>query len=411
MCNSCVNELEVKEYINHQTGEKLDLERVNNLKDNAMLKVKPELWEIWNFEKNDELGIDIFKVKKSSKKYTPWWICLKYDHPYEMDINCKVREQGCPYCSNHRLLVGFNDMWTTNPTQASWLLRPEDGHKYMRSAKAKLDWKCPNCGETVRDKIINNVNRNGLSCEKCTNDSSLPEKIVINLLKQLNVSYIYDRSLAWSNNKRYDFYIPSLNLIIETHGSQHYEERRGRFGKETPLKEVQANDKYKYELAIVNGIKSENYIVIDCSRSKFNYIKNNILNSKLSVLFDLSSVNWNSVFLESQKSIHLKMLEMCKQGFTKSQIIAETGYTYGGVQTIVKKFVDMGLCEKPIHIFNSKKIYQYTKTGDFIRLWDGTKEIFDELGYSRSQISECCTGKHKTARGFIWSYTKLHENY
>lgn len=34
------------------------------LADNAMLKARPELFDEWCFEKNDELGFDIYKVTK-----------------------------------------------------------------------------------------------------------------------------------------------------------------------------------------------------------------------------------------------------------------------------------------------------------------------------------------------------------
>ena len=65
-----------EEYINFQTGEALDLKKVNDLKDNALLKVKPELWIEWDFEKNDELGFDIWSLSKGSRERV-WWICKK----------------------------------------------------------------------------------------------------------------------------------------------------------------------------------------------------------------------------------------------------------------------------------------------------------------------------------------------
>jgi len=51
------------------------------------------------------------------------------------------------------------------------------------------------------------------------------------------------------------------------------------------------NDRIKKELDINNGIKEENYIVIDCRCSDVDFINNNKLNS----LFDLSKIDWNEV--------------------------------------------------------------------------------------------------------------------
>ena len=44
------------------------------------------------------------------------------------------------------VIVGINDMWTTNPELASLLADPNDGYKYMQSSGHKVKWKCKNCG-------------------------------------------------------------------------------------------------------------------------------------------------------------------------------------------------------------------------------------------------------------------------
>ena len=49
-------------------------------------------------------------------------------------------------------------------------------------------------------------------------------------------------------------------------------------------------------------------------------------------------------------------------------------------------------------------IVQETTDGEFVRLWDNSKQIKDVLGWSDWSISECCRGNRKTAYGFIWRY-------
>lgn len=53
----------------------------------------------------------------------------------------------------------------------------------------------------------------------------------------------------------------------------------------------------------------------------------------------------------------------------------------------------------------SRKVDQLTLEGEFIRTWDSMTEIAKH-GYDRSGVSSCCNGKHKTANGYKWGYSK-----
>lgn len=55
----------------------------------------------------------------------------------------------------------------------------------------------------------------------------------------------------------------------------------------------------------------------------------------------------------------------------------------------------------------ARAVYQYTKDGQFIRMYDTIAQAAKELGVSHSNIVGCCNGKHKTCRGYVWSYFKL----
>ena len=54
----------------------------------------------------------------------------------------------------------------------------------------------------------------------------------------------------------------------------------------------------------------------------------------------------------------------------------------------------------------SRKILQYSKSGEFIREWQSAAEVERELNISHSNIAACCRGnpKHTTAGGFVWRY-------
>lgn len=54
----------------------------------------------------------------------------------------------------------------------------------------------------------------------------------------------------------------------------------------------------------------------------------------------------------------------------------------------------------------SKIVYQYTLDGKLVKIWTTTK-YSKNYGFHRGNINECCNGKRKTHKGFIWSYFQL----
>lgn len=547
MCNNCVEEIKnveikVEELVNIQTGKKIDMKKFAQLKDNTMLKVRPELWCEWDFERNDGLGLDIYKVSYGSGK-TAWWYCkncnnsfdrmiklktkgvnncpycsnqrlligvndiwsthpnvaemlvnpedgYKYSYgsetkvywkcnnvdcgsifeaiiynmtrkpfcpycsskkanhsnslaslnpqlasewhptlngnltPYDRTItsnkkawwvcekgheweaiisNRSNKGHGCPYCGNRQLLVGFNDMWTTNPELAKLLLNPEDGYKYMQSSGQYVDWKCCTCGEVIKNKKISHIVQIGVNCPNCSDGISYPEKVMYHVLKKLNIEFEWQIMFKWSDRKLYDFYIPSLNIIIETHGGQHYDEnKRGR-----SLKEEKWNDELKHKLALENGI--ERYVVIDCRKSDIGFIKNNILNSELKDFFDLSNLDWKVIDVNSQKSINIEILDLWNKGLLRKEIAEITKVSTNTVYRVLKNFDKLGLCnyngkERTFHEKKQKRIYQFTTEYVLLRIWENVNEINDETGFSTNSIYKSCNKTSKTSHNFIWRY-------
>lgn len=54
----------------------------------------------------------------------------------------------------------------------------------------------------------------------------------------------------------------------------------------------------------------------------------------------------------------------------------------------------------------SKQVYQYSLDYKLIKIWPSFQECFRN-GFS-THIHDCCNGKRKTHKGFIWSYTPLN---
>lgn len=57
----------------------------------------------------------------------------------------------------------------------------------------------------------------------------------------------------------------------------------------------------------------------------------------------------------------------------------------------------------------SKMVEQYTLEGEHIMTWfsaSGVQKELGHLGFKHSHISDCCQGKRKTHKGYIWKYRK-----
>ena len=60
--------------------------------------------------------------------------------------------------------------------------------------------------------------------------------------------------------------------------------------------------------------------------------------------------------------------------------------------------------KKAIGEANSKKILQFTKSGEFIKEWQSAMEASRRLGIAQSGICRCCNGIRKSACGYVWKY-------
>lgn len=290
ICHSCKSdyEMSVANRVKNSICPYCNGTKVNHT--NSLASLNPELAKQWHPTMNGELTPNDVTCGKNIRV---WWIC-ELEHEWENTINSRsYKNSGCPYCSGRNAWKGFNDMWTTNPELASLLDNPEDGYKYTRGSGQRVNWKCPDCSDTIYNKTINNVKERGLNCGICTDSLSFGEKMMYLLLKLNNIKFKYDQTTKFSNNKRYDFIIEDCRMIIETHGRQHSEDTGFSKMDGRTLEEEQENDRYKEELARENGV--EHYIAIDTRYDDFEYVKNNIINSELMSLLQLDIGTFNNI--------------------------------------------------------------------------------------------------------------------
>ena len=57
-------------------------------------------------------------------------------------------------------------------------------------------------------------------------------------------------------------------------------------------------------------------------------------------------------------------------------------------------------------IASRKPVSQFSKDGSFIKNYDSAKQAHLETNVNHSHICECCSGKLKSAGGYVWKYRK-----
>ena len=203
------------------------------------------------------------------------------------------RSCGCNVCGQapKKIALGINTAWDTNRWMCDLGVSEEDAKTHTFRSEDNIAVVCPHCGSKKYCTLSNIYLHKSIGCI-CGDGFSYPEKFIYSVLEQLELKFktqLNKKTFDWCEEYKYDFYVPSLEIIIETHGGQHYKESN-RF--ERTLEEEQYNDKLKQKLALSNNIKEDYYIVIDCKKSELEFIKQNILKSNLSKLCDLSKINW-----------------------------------------------------------------------------------------------------------------------
>lgn len=293
-------------------------------------------------------------------------------------------------------------------------------------------FKCENNKHKSESNMIDYITtRNCLQCKECKSDRnkskvnniiadgiSYPEKFMYNLLHQLNIDFEYQYRPDWckyqfknkSHRGRYDFYIPSMKLIIEMDGGLGHGFNNTKVLTKEESKYI---DNLKDKLAKEYNIQ---VIRIDCNydlEDKFTYIKNNTIN-KLSIIFDLSKVNWNKIDLDSLSSFVLKACNLWNQGkHNPIDIAQELKLGRSTITEYLHKGNKLGLClynksnnGLVYNPSNCKKVYCI----ELNKSYKSTSEAARETKICISCIKDCCHGKYSYA-GKLPDGTPLHWIY
>lgn len=151
--------------------------------------------------KKNEMSADEIPSSQYGKKV--WWICDK-GHSYQATLRARKNGQGCPYCSNHKVWSGFNDLetWCKNNNRQdvldSWDYEKNKTppNKVPHSSTNRCWWKCEK-GHSWESSI--NSRTSSENCPICAN------KIVLSGFNDLE-TWCYNNSKEyllkqWDYNK------------------------------------------------------------------------------------------------------------------------------------------------------------------------------------------------------------------
>lgn len=157
----------------------------------------PELLKEWNYEKNDKLDIKPDEIILGGKvKF--WWKCEK-GHNYQAIVSNKVNQQTkCPYCANKKIIIGFNDLATTNPELLEeWDYEKNDKlgikpENVVLNSTKMIHWKCKNGHEWTT--TLNNRAR-GSNCPYCSGRYAISgENDIATLFPELLKEWDYEKN-------------------------------------------------------------------------------------------------------------------------------------------------------------------------------------------------------------------------
>jgi hypothetical protein len=202
------------------------------------------------------------EIHNDEYEYTPETYTL-LDNPMEMFCKKHGRfEQipknhrngsGCPECGRERISESLTTPWEEVLKSFREVHRDEYDYNeetYKRTQE-KMEIICRKHGVFLQTPM---THKQGTGCPVCS--SSKGEKEITHILIDLGLEFEHQRKFKELGRKRFDFYIPSINTIIEYNGIQHYESK-DYFGGEKSFKSLVRNDKMKKQYCLDKGINYE----------------------------------------------------------------------------------------------------------------------------------------------------------
>jgi rubrerythrin len=137
---------------------------------NDLQTINPILAEEWDFSKNELKPNEVF----SNQNIKVWWIG-KCGHNWQSSISTRnALKCGCPYCSNKKILIGFNDLASKRPDLVEEFDYSKNGNlspeNIIYKSYTRVWWKCKKCNYEWQTRVVDRSDNNR-NCPYCSNIS------------------------------------------------------------------------------------------------------------------------------------------------------------------------------------------------------------------------------------------------
>lgn len=391
---------------------------------NDLITTHPNIASEWNYEKNGDLQPTQVTYGATRKV---WWKC-KEGHEWEAKISNRVHGRNCPYCSNKKVLIGYNDLATTHPYLIDeWDFDKNDKKPTEVTAMMKCNawWKCPS-GHSYRSYLYSRCGKQHVGCPICDkqNHTSFPEQALYYYIKRYYPDAINGNTDVIGIEL--DIYIPSLHIAIEYdgvayHKTNKFEVKKNKLCIDNNILLIRIREEglctyddcycivrhdAKSNIDLSNTIKqvlydidpNQTYTVdvdSDFSNIYSSYMKKAVDNN-LENIYPEIAIDWN---YDKNKMISPSMFAKTsnRKVWWKCHICGYEWQTQINNRTGINKTG----CPKCSGSFKSpKKVINL----DTNKIYESCGQAAKATNTYTSSISACCRGEYKTAGGYRWKY-------
>lgn len=330
---------------------------------NDLETVKPDLAKEWNYEKNN--GLLPSQILAGSAKKV-WWKCSN-NHEYESTIDTRNQGSGCPYCTNQKVLVGYNDLNTSSPIIAKEWHPTKNGNlkstDVVKSSNKIVWWKCSK-GHEWQASVNNRTKTLGSNCPICfgENQTSFPEQALYFYIKN-----IFPNAISrWKLKDKYeaDIYIPEYEIAIEYDGSYYHK----------------------------NNVKKENE-------------KNTIFEKNKITLIRVKEEH-DGINKESFENISVQNIIYCKSQQSSKSLNETICKTISRIEKIINKTLECNVdIDRDANAINESYIFQI-KSNSLSEMYP---ELVKEWNYEKNKGITPSVLNYGTRKKVWWKCSKGHE--
>lgn len=184
----------------------------------------------WHPTKNENVKPRDIAAAHSGNKY--WFVCEKCNHDFDMVVSSIRRGSWCPYCAHQKRCdelsceFCFNSSFAGCKRSAFWHptkngdVKPRDVAAY---SKNKYWFICELCKKDINIQLSDVKAGKWCTCRKYKTEHKFRDFLLANFQESVH-QFKPDFCINWETNNRlpFDFCIPSLKIIIEIDGPQHF---------------------------------------------------------------------------------------------------------------------------------------------------------------------------------------------